>query len=176
MKHQIENAKHKFFTDKEHYLSFKKAWAKASQAGKTTAAHHILYNLLRGYDISRGFTPITNRNKLENGAYINHGLYFASHNLRHKIDDARRVVKNDFFNADQRKYTTKTVNSFLGAFGGTVTPQMLVNILKETSIEVKALESDFGPGKKIAEKILSAEVKPISYDQIWELYEEVVNG
>lgn len=32
-----------------------------------TASAHIIYNILRGYDLRHGFTPITNSTKLANG-------------------------------------------------------------------------------------------------------------
>jgi hypothetical protein len=59
MKHQ-----NSFFQSKEEYLAFKKQWAQLK--GKT-GADHILYNVLRGLEPSRGFTPITKASKLSNG-------------------------------------------------------------------------------------------------------------
>ena len=106
MKLIIENARTTFFNDKEHYLNFRKAWAEASnapermstlerndwgtyrKAGNLTAAHNFLYSLLRGKDALKGFTPVTNTNKLSNGAYINHGLYWAMSWLQFHIKKA----------------------------------------------------------------------------------------
>ena len=42
-----------------------------------TAAHHLLYLALLGRDWRTGFTFVTNRRKLENGAYHNWGLFRA---------------------------------------------------------------------------------------------------
>lgn len=95
-KFTIENAKQKFFTDKQHYQAFRKAWAaavtspkskstlepcnewinskdsigtgKARKKGWITAEHTLLFLLLTEKDFMKAFAPIKNKNKLANGA------------------------------------------------------------------------------------------------------------
>lgn len=46
-----------------------------------TAAHHLLYLILRGKNWQTAFAPITNRAKLENGGFYNWGAKRALHQL-----------------------------------------------------------------------------------------------
>jgi len=84
------------FKTKEQYLTFRAVWASAVSDAKNqprpkpqykshrylNAAHHILYNVLRGRAFDRGFAPITNSNKLKNGTLINFGLYNGMYDLQ----------------------------------------------------------------------------------------------
>ena len=66
---RITNAKTSFFTSKEHYLAFRKAWADHVNAGKSVSPEQlIVYALLREKPADYGFTPITNPAKLSAGA------------------------------------------------------------------------------------------------------------
>ena len=55
----------KYIIDKVQYLVVKQQWKNTNEHSATEL---ILYNLLRGFPAKRGFTPITNKNKLANGA------------------------------------------------------------------------------------------------------------
>lgn len=46
------------------------------------AEHYLLYAALRGKDWRRGFAPITNPRKLENGAFYDWGAYHALRRIR----------------------------------------------------------------------------------------------
>ena len=90
---QIEDAKTRFFKTKEEYLNFKQAWKDFHNSqplvewkdfdispwtrDKTldpilartkypvlSSSHYMLYNLVRGYDITRGYSPLTNEGRL----------------------------------------------------------------------------------------------------------------
>lgn len=87
---QIEDAKTRFFNTKEDYLKFKQAWKDFHNDGHVVeirevdiapwgskekimvevkypqlqSGHYMLYNLLRGYEISRGYVPLTRENRL----------------------------------------------------------------------------------------------------------------
>ena len=54
-----------FIITKEEYLNVLSAW---KQTKDHKSADHIIYNVLRGFDPKRGFSPITKASKLENGA------------------------------------------------------------------------------------------------------------
>lgn len=59
-----------FFNDPETGFHQAKALWKSALDSKTdlTAADHLAYAILRGKDYRKGFGPITNKNKLANGA------------------------------------------------------------------------------------------------------------
>lgn len=52
--------------------------AKARKVG-LTSAEHVLYNKFRGLALDRGFTPITNQNKLNNGLAAMSGFALAEY-------------------------------------------------------------------------------------------------
>lgn len=56
-----------FIINKEQYLAVKAAWKQIPEAHRS-ATEHIFYNVLRGFDPNRGFTPIKSEEKLRNGA------------------------------------------------------------------------------------------------------------
>jgi hypothetical protein len=53
-----------FIINKEEYLKLAAAW---KTIPARTAEDHILYNVLRGFDLKRGFSPIQKQSKLSNG-------------------------------------------------------------------------------------------------------------
>lgn len=56
------------FQTRAAYLSMKAAWSKYIKDGNApTARQHLIYNLLRGTFPKKGFTPATNKVKLDNG-------------------------------------------------------------------------------------------------------------
>lgn len=61
-----------FFTHQDGYQELVAHWGRLTadkEARRTlSASHHLLYLILRGRDISRAFTPVTNERKLANGA------------------------------------------------------------------------------------------------------------
>jgi hypothetical protein len=155
-----------YFENKDQYIAFRNAWKQASHSarekGWIQAAHHVLLNVLRGRSVDNGFTPITNKNKLANGAYINHGLYFAVSDLKRMIQSAQSDKLSD--------WQKSRLEDFLAPFNGTVTVEMLAKV---TLPNIQPLESNFGQGRKVAQKIMSGEAKPITYQDIQDLYEDV---
>ncbi len=136
------------FNSKEEYLAFRKAWATAVNNGeRITSEHHVLYNLLRGHPHHRGFTPITNANKLRNGMFINYGLYHAVNCLR--LLEIGGVPEY-----------------WLKPFGGTVTDKMILNL--EIPKE-KILWANYGASRRIAKSIIDGEVKPTRFTQIYKV-------
>jgi hypothetical protein len=53
-----------YIIDKEQYQALKAAWKNKQNH---SASEMIAYNILRGFDAKRGFTPTTNQKKLING-------------------------------------------------------------------------------------------------------------
>jgi hypothetical protein len=92
--------------DADSYRALQKHWSALMNSDRKyelSAAHHILYLALMGKDWRRGFTPPTNRRKLENGAF--HGWVL--------------------FRALERLHIKAYEQELLELFDGLVTPQML---------------------------------------------------
>ncbi|PPD55293.1 MAG: hypothetical protein CTY12_01420 [Methylotenera sp.] len=81
---------------KEQFIIFRDAFKARARAKSITAADLLIYNVIRGHEANRGFTPITNKIKLINGQAPNGGF-----------DNARYQAKNDLV-----RYT-----SFVERFG-----------------------------------------------------------
>jgi len=174
---QIENTREIFFTSKEQYLHLRKVWSQAVNSAenyKLTAGHHLIYSLLRGRDAMKGFTPTTNTNKLSNGAYINYGLYEARNELSRMAGYVRGYIKNaEMAKVDKNvAFWMGEVGNFLKPFDGAVTPQMLIK-LDDLCPKIELLESGYGKGRQIAKLIIESKTKPISYADVWTMYEEV---
>lgn len=96
----------RFFPDIESYVALQRRWSalvNSDRRHELTAAHHLLYLALRGKDWRRAFMPITNRRKLENGAFVAWGLFRALGTLHYSRDE----------------------DALLAPFGDLVTPEML---------------------------------------------------
>lgn len=94
-----------FFTTPESYKALQAHWSNLMRSeGKheLSAAHHLLYLALRGKDWRKAFTPITNLNKLNNGAFPDWGLFRALRSLHYGRQE-----------------------DLLAPFEGLVTPEML---------------------------------------------------
>jgi len=148
------------------------------EKGWLTGTHHLIYTLMRGRDVYKSFTPTTSKNKLSNGAFINYGLYNARYNLGYMAGRAKQFITNvEKTNEGKSWFGRKRVifsdhsqlEKFLLPFEGTVTPLMLIK-LDELCPEIKPLESSYGKGKQLAQKIIAGEIKPITYEDMQEMY------
>lgn len=157
-----------YFETKDQYITFRTAWAKAAQAKQLTAAHMVMFNILCGRPHDRGFTPITKTTKLLNGAYLNHGLYFAVDDLKRIVGYAKSVVGSK--EAKLSSWNQDRLEDFLKPFDGVITVELLASVEVP---EVKPLESNWAKGLKVAQKIIASERKPISYADLEALYKEV---
>ncbi|MFZ6030446.1 MAG: hypothetical protein ACOYYS_22280 [Chloroflexota bacterium] len=96
-------------TDPTIYNKLQRHWSAlvhSPRKHKLTAAHHLLYLALLGKDWRKGFTCVTNRRKLENGAFYNWKLFRALATLHSPSREA----------------------ALLAPFDGLVTPAMLQQI------------------------------------------------
>ena len=143
----FENAKHTLFTDKQHYLNFRKAWAAAvnspnakkkvvpckmwdgfvckyidggarTEKGWVKAEHMLLFCLLTEKNISKAFTHINKKSKLLSGHAPFKGL-----------DDARHflwfICSITQVQVDMSRINKETIENFLAPFADTVTLKML---------------------------------------------------
>jgi hypothetical protein len=55
-----------FILNKEQFQEAQKHWKKFAQARKATSSDMLIYNLIRGKAADFGFTPISNKRKLDN--------------------------------------------------------------------------------------------------------------
>ena len=159
MTFQIADAK-SLFEDKEHYLTFRKAWSESANDENThlTGAHMLLYALLRGKDARSAFVPISRFNKLMNGHIINGGLYDAYTTLHQYCSKGWR---------------SKNVDDLLKPFKGTITIEMFEQVMSE--IKISPIYSDYGTGRKVAEQIWryrnGDKIEGFDYhkDNLWDL-------
>jgi len=96
-------------TDSTTYAALRKRWSdlmNSERRHELSVVHHLLYLALLGKDWRKGFTPPTNRRKLENGAFLGWALFRA-------------------LNALHWKYHEQWL---LAPFEGVVTPEMLARI------------------------------------------------
>jgi hypothetical protein len=101
----------RFFPDKDSYNAFRKHWSaliNSSRRHDLTAAHHLLYLGLTGKDWRRAFTPLTNRRKLDNGAFFGWGLF--------------RALRPEYFGVADA--------ALLAPWDGLITPRMLEELRK----------------------------------------------
>lgn len=117
--------------------------------GWISAAHHVVYNLLREKDAGDGFTPITNRTKLDAGVFPERVLLDALALIRSfewQITSAKSVYNETteskslfgfmkprpgkilISKDEQYEMRMVTVNKFLAPFNGTVTVDMLIEL------------------------------------------------
>ena len=156
------------FNTKEQYLQFRKAFAKAAQAKTLRAEHFIFLNLVRGLPYHRGFTPITNKNKLANGNHICLGLDKGVQNLRYAIHSSR----------DTRGMAFK---DFIAPFieeGDVKMAAILMQVLQKLENALDSHEiyySYFGIGRKVAEMMLRDYKTPHNYQEFIEIVEETKN-
>ena len=131
MTYQIADARTRYFKDKQHYMNFRQAWSEAVNSenskptkdpeygykspGWLTAAHMLLYALLRGQDIRKTFTPLTNENKLKDTC-------------------ANRGAINAYDSLARLKSTyvpESSVIKFLAPFNETVDKETLLKVIEE---------------------------------------------
>ena len=163
MKYQIADAKTRYFNDKQHYLNFLQAWKKAAQRSTSkgndrrclTGAHMVMYAFLRGKDVRTAFTPIIKKSRLSNGAYVNHGMYWAYQDL---IGLARE------WNQEER------VKKFLAPLNDTVDKEVLLKLIEEMP-EIFAIHSNYGKGIQAAEALMDNHKQP---KELWAIIEEVM--
>ncbi len=99
----------RFFPTTNDYIALRRQWSalmNSPRRRELTAAHHILYLALLGKDWRKGFTPPTNRRKLDNGAFLDWGLFRGLARLHSRVGELE----------------------LLAPFAGLVTPEMLAQV------------------------------------------------
>jgi len=146
---QIEDAKTRFFKSKEDYLNFKQAWKDFHNDGHVVetreykdrlgtheykvnmldATHYMIYNLLRGYESHRGFTPLVNPGRLN----AHGGSEWCSYDetVTNLIQSARRVTDVNSESEFSRRYAREAVDKLRLPFGNTVSNAMLYELASE---------------------------------------------
>ena len=162
-----------YFETKTQYLNFRSAWAAACKDKQLTAAHMVLYNIIRGKSPSRGFTPTTRPSKILNGHRINGGYYDA-------VNYLNQMVKTSYeWNLGRaNKWSDNRLTDFLTPIAENMIPgdlennivflkQMLTKI-PSADLEVKPLHADFGKGKQIADRIVHEGFKPKTIEDLYQ--------
>ena len=99
----------RFFPNSDSYNAFRKHWSaliNSERKHELSAAHHFLYLALIGKDWRKAFTPLTNRRKIDNGAFWGWKMFFALHMLHSKFNE----------------------QDLLAPFDGLITPEILQDL------------------------------------------------
>jgi hypothetical protein len=102
--------------DKQQFRQYQEAFRQLSRSKQATVEDHILYNLIRGKDLKRGFTPITSEKKLNAHYSKNAWLAFdaACNNLAWNIRSKHSTFKDRY----GETITTEQWDKLLVAVGG----------------------------------------------------------
>ena len=146
----------KYFETKEQYLAFRQAWKDAinNKTHHMTAAHFMLYNIIRGKDPQHGFTPFQRHSKMEGMGYINLGAY---------------MTWSELSSLQANKWYADARERFLAPFGDTFTEE---DFAKLEIPKVTPVASNFGKGKQIFDRIVNGEIKPTTAEELMSYYNE----
>jgi len=84
------------------------------EKGWMTGAHFLFLNIVRGREIHKGFTPITNKTKLQNSSTIWNGLDIAVDNLHNIVSIAHKLNSGHSVSDWERKDLDKFLEPLLG--------------------------------------------------------------
>ena len=164
---QIEDAKTRYFNSKEEYLQFRQAWKDFHnnehhiERGEWTTPHgrvreykrpllnsssYMLYSLLRGYDITRGYSE-----------HSEHGWAACEDAAAEIMQVARKLKDINATSSWSRKWARESIEKLLLPFGGTVTHQMLYDVAAEM---YKSMTGNEFPAIQIEEPREIEEPKP----------------
>ncbi len=116
-----------FIITKDEYLQAKKAWTQPGY--HHNAADHIIYNALRGFDLKRGFSPVTDQQKLNNGFSEWQSYDTAKSNARWEVRESSRWAGETPERTARRNAEDAERYKTLGLkFGVTFTPELLTTI------------------------------------------------
>ena len=90
--------------DKQQFKKIQARFKELSRSKQATAVDHVFYNIVRGKPLDRGFTPITNENKLRS-SYNNRPLW--------AFEQAKSAVN---FGATPSKYHVSHLREVFGEF------------------------------------------------------------
>lgn len=82
------------------YLKAVDAFKEKARTSGLTGIEHIYYNMLRGKNAKRGFTPITNATKLANGMYDYHAYTILMWGFFHMQSTKEAALRAQFALAD----------------------------------------------------------------------------
>ena len=127
------------YVHNEHGYSdyIRKGTGKYKVPGWLQSEHYMFYNIVRGLPYDRGFTTITNKKKLENGAYF--GFIAAKYkliNIKHRAERIIRSVEKGELPWD---YDVMHIREFLRPFPHHDSENHLfISIYKLANLEINA--------------------------------------
>jgi hypothetical protein len=125
------------FNTKEEYLAFRAAWAKLAKEKKISSTMILFYNIIRGKQNRRGFSPITKPSKLENGARADQAYRTAFNSLLSLATAYKYEFKGwpPVFDKKiwQGQYITDFINQFEGTLSEDVTTLVINKVLDESA-------------------------------------------
>ncbi len=115
-----------FIISKEEYLNAITAWNKILNRN---SSDHIIYNMIRGHNPNRGFSPIQSPNKLNNGAKPWQSFEQAKSATRFSLRDASGLRNDTSARTALRELDFKDRRDALSKkFGITFTPELIAKL------------------------------------------------
>ena len=118
MKTLSKEIRHSFFETYELYQQFRTEWKKTK---KHTLMEHIVYAIMRGRDIEKTFTRVSNPKKIANGAEWNSAVLRIGQNLAY-ISENKPIINE----CTWRKTGHLETYDVLECFGGVVNHPMFM--------------------------------------------------
>lgn len=116
-----------FIINKDEFLKAKAAWTQPGY--HHNAADHIIYNALRGHDLARGFSPITDTRKLQGNANAMQSFIDAKSSAAWDIRaSARWAGETPERTAKREAEDTKRFENLGIKFGIAFTPELLTTL------------------------------------------------
>jgi len=148
------------------------------EKGWMTGAHFIFLNIVRGRDLYKGFTPITNPQKLKNSPTIWNGFDIAVDNLI-TIASYAQNLRNDVLPDSYKAHLDKFIEPLLGTGEkNSETYYMYVNVLAKMASSTPKYEkyhTDFGIGGEILDVMVKNALAPKNYEEFMQIVGEIEN-
>lgn len=153
--------------------TFSEGTGQHRENGWVTGAHFVFLNIVRGREMHKGFTPITNKTKLQNSGTIWNGLDIAINNLHYVVSTAHKLNSGHSVSDWERKDLDEFLEPLLGGEDkNSEIYDMYLAILRKlvtTTAKHEKYHTDFGIGLKVAKEMVKNSYKPTNYDEFMKI-------
>lgn len=120
-----------FFETKQQYVEMKQQWATIAAQKQITPQDHVIYNILRGKPANRGFSPLKDANKLNNGMTAN-GAFNRAQSVLLSLE-----LWQKYYNTKTKEEQMKAFNApYRSPFMKTLSYEVLLSLAHEPVSEI----------------------------------------
>jgi len=145
--------------------------------GWVKGSHFVFLNIVRGREIHKGFTPVTNPTKLKNSNTIWNGFDIAVHNLHHVASIAHKLNSGHTVYESEHRDLDRFLEPLLGDSGkNSEIYDMYLAVLRKmitTTAKHEKYHTDFGIGLKVVNEMVKNSYKPTNYDEFMKIVKEI---